>query len=203
MTITIAAYGPGAGKAVFAGLRACEKIGRQSIGGFAALRCSSHAGRLFRAGTQRGGSATLFVEGERSGVEPPDEVGEAVAAGLISSGPDRPEPLSQFLLADPEAGIGTGHRLPIARSVQGRPLNLEVLEKLREGVGAIKAVGILMKLNPQSDCGLIAVDLAGVVAECNSERVLGRPDVYVAKRRAASGKATVIAMQNAIFPTKS
>jgi hypothetical protein len=200
MTITIAAYGPRAGRAVFDGLRACERIGRQSIGGFVALAAITSRGALLRASTQRGGTGTLFVDGEASGVEPPEEFAEAVAAGLISSGPDRPEPLSQFLPADAKVGIVAGHRLPNARSVDGGPLNGEVLARLAEGVGAEAAVTSVMDRNPEADCGLIAVDLLGGVAARNSARVLRRPDVHVAMREDARIGARVIAMQNAILP---
>ena len=57
-----------------------------------------------------------------------------------------------------------------------------------------------MARNPESDCGLIAIDLKGNVFHCNSARVLGRPDVHVAIRREYRLRAAVIAMQNAIFP---
>src|SRR5580700_10497992 len=103
MTIAIAAAGTNAGRAVFEGLKAAEKIGTQSIGGFVAFAALTKSGALERAGTQRGGSSTLFIDGDRNCVEPPRLVGEAVAAGLISSGPDRPTPLSQFVTA--AAGI--------------------------------------------------------------------------------------------------
>lgn len=200
MTITIAACGPCAGRAVFEGLRHCERIGRQSIGGFVALAAIGRDGLVLRAETQRGGSGTLFIEGELSGAEPPDELAEAIAAGLISSGPDRPEPLSQFMPANGKAGLVAGHRLPNARSVDGRPLNSEVLDLMEGGMGAEAAVDAVMSRNPESDCGLIAVDLLGGVAARNSARVLGRPDVHVAKRHDATIGATVIAMQNAIRP---
>ena len=198
MTITIAAYGPRAGRAIFEGLRFCERIGRLSIGGFAALGAIAQDGVVLRAETQRGGSSTLFVEGEKTGAEPPPDLAEATVAGLISSGPDRPNPLSQFLPIDAKVGIVAGHRIPNARSVDGSSLNSEVLAKMAAGAGAEEAVTTVMARNPESDCGLIAVDLAGGVFHCNSARVLRRPDVHVAIRRHAG--AAVIAMQNAIFP---
>jgi hypothetical protein len=200
MTITIAACGPRAGRAIFEGLRSCERVGRLSIGGFVALGAITRDGAPLRAETQRGGASTLFVEGEKTGAEPPLELAEAIVAGLISSGPDRPNPLSQFLPVDPKVGLVAGHRIPNARSVDEGPLNSEVLGKMAAGAGAEEAVTAVMARNPEADCGLIAVDLKGGVFHANSARVLRRPDVHVAIRRDARIGAVVIAMQNAISP---
>jgi hypothetical protein len=64
MTIGIAAWGPDAGHAVFEALKVAEKVGRGSIGGFAVFVAITSDGRVIRAETQRGGTATLFLQGE-------------------------------------------------------------------------------------------------------------------------------------------
>ena len=202
MTIAIAAAGPHAGRAVFEGLRAAEKIGTQSIGGFVSFVALTRGGEIVRFDTQRGGSSTLFVDGERCGVEPPPPVADASAAALISSGPDRPVPLSQFVTADASGGLVSGHRLPTALSVNGKPMNLEALEHLLAGRTAKEAVDIVVGENPAADCGLIAVDLVGRVHARNSERVIGRPDVHQAEMTLDDPVAKVIALQNAIQPYK-
>ena len=120
MTIGIGAIGPNAGLAVFKGLQAAERVGTGSIGGFAVFAAISEDGPLFMSETQRGGTATLFTAGETSGVLPPSEIAAAPYAAVMSSGPDRPAPLSQFLAADPAIGLVTGHRLPNARGARRR-----------------------------------------------------------------------------------
>jgi hypothetical protein len=156
MTIGIAAWGPDAGHAVFAALTAAEKVGRGSIGGFAVFVAITGDGRVIRAETQRGGTATLFLNGETTGTNPPDEAGAAPLAALMSSGPDRPEPLAQFVVADGRAGLVTGHRLPNAAAVSGRPLNAEILELMRTGSAPADAVRQVLEANPHADAGVIA-----------------------------------------------
>ena len=90
MTIGIAAHGPNAGLAVVRALAAVEAIGRGAIGGFVSLVAIGVDGRIERAVIQRGGSATLF--GAAGHV--PSSIATSRVVGLMSSGPDRPEPLS-------------------------------------------------------------------------------------------------------------
>jgi hypothetical protein len=127
---------------------------------------------------------------------------EAEAAALISSGPDRPMPLSQFVPADIAGGLVTGHRLPTALSINGKPMNREALEHLLAGRAAKEAVDLVVGENPASDCGLIAVDPSGQVYGRSSVRVLGRPDVHQAEMSLDKPMAKVIAFQNAIQPYK-
>jgi hypothetical protein len=197
MTIGIAARGPNAGLAVFRSLRASERVGTGSIGGFATFAVITTDGKLLRHETQRGGTSTLFIEGEVTGTEPPPEVAAATRAAVISSGPDRPQP-EKFLSADPLAGLVTGHRMPIAMGVDGVAVNQQVLDLMKEGKAAQIAVDIVLDRNPKVDAGLIAIDRNGEVYGRNSARVLRRPDL--AEARASREGASVIVFYNAIRP---
>ncbi|MGD9537453.1 MAG: hypothetical protein AB7P52_16860 [Alphaproteobacteria bacterium] len=203
MTIALGASGPRAGLAVFRALQAAERVGTGSIGGFAAFAAISARGELMRHETQRGGASTLFTAGETTGVEPPDAVANAVVAGVIASGPDRPEPLAQFVPADARAGLVTGHRLPQSAGRDGRPLNLAALENLIKGMPADVAVRTVMEANPEADAGLLAVDLRGGVAAFNSVRVERRYDLGHARRESRAHGAVAEALQNSIRPFPS
>ena len=111
MTIGIAAFGPNAGRAILLGLRAAERVGTGAIGGFVAFAGVTRE-RVLRAETQRGGTRGLFGGAGLAALSA--ELAGAPCAGLISSGPDRPEPLAQFVAARAGVGIVTGHRLPNA-----------------------------------------------------------------------------------------
>lgn len=203
MTIGIIASGPNAGLAVFRALSAVERIGSGAIGGFAAFAAIDGTGSLFRAETQRGGTATLFVAGEETGVRPPPAVAAATMAAVMASGPDRPAPLSQFVAASAEAGLVTGHRLPNATGVNGRAVNLEVLERLSEGMTAMEAVQRVMADNPEADAGVIACDRHGRVGACNSRRVAARPDLGHHRREDRATGAVAEVLHNAIAPVES
>jgi uncharacterized protein DUF6963 len=200
VTIGIGAFGPRAGLAVYQALRVAERVGRGAIGGFATYAAITADGRLLRAETQRGGGSTLFTDGETTGVEPPEEVASAIAAGVISSGPDRPAPLTQFLPSDGAAGLVTGHRLPNAKNAGGQPINEEILALLRSGRTAREAVDAVLDRNANSDTGIIAVDRSGQVYSRNTARVLRRPDLGHARREHGSPKAVVEVLHNAIRP---
>lgn len=200
MTIGIAASGPGAGLAVFRALAAVERVAEGAIGGFAVFVVIDAAGTVHRAETQRGGTATLFTDGEATGVAPPPIVAEARIAGVMSSGPDRPEPLEQFLPARSGVGLVTGHRLPNAIGPRGRPLNIEVLERLAAGDDARTAVETVLDSDPEADAGVIAVDATGHVHGANSARVARRPDLGHARRSDPAGAAVVEVLHNAIHP---
>ncbi|MBM3517007.1 MAG: hypothetical protein FJX56_03785 [Alphaproteobacteria bacterium] len=200
MTIGIGAFGPNAGRAVFDALRAAERIGTGAIGGFVTFAAIAEDSEVLRAETQRGGSSTLFVEGETTGVEPPERLARARIAGLISSGPDRPSPLSIYLLADPSAGLVSGHRIPRAESGAARAMNEEVMDLLRAGQAAAEAIDAVIGANPSADVGLIAIDKAGRAHARNTERVSRRPDLGHARREDAASKAVVEVLHNAIRP---
>ncbi|MER8444705.1 hypothetical protein NKH52_16030 [Mesorhizobium sp. M1066] len=197
MTIGIAACGPNAGLAIYRSLRAVERVGSGSIGGFATFAAITVDGKLLRHETQRGGTSTLFIEGEITGTDPPPQVAAATRAAVISSGPDRPEP-EKFLSADPLAGLVTGHRMPIASGVDGIAVNQQVLDLMKGGQPAQVAVDTVMDRNPEVDAGLIAIDRNGQVYGRNSARVLRRPDL--AEARASREGASVVVFYNAIRP---
>ncbi len=197
MTICIAAHGPNAGLAICRGLRAAERVGAGSIGGFAAFGAITAEGRLLRHETQRGGTSTLFIDGEITGTEPPPEVATATFAAVISSGPDRPEP-EKLLSADPLVGLVSGHRMPNTTGVDGIPVNQQVLDLMRAGQSARAAVDAVLDRNPWVDAGLVAIDRRGLIYGRNSARVLRRPDI--AEASASRAGASVVAFYNAIRP---
>lgn len=202
MTIGILAVGPNAGLAVFNALSAAEKVGTGAIGGFASFAVIDANGSLIRAETQRGGTTTLFTDGERTGAEPPPAVAAARMAAVMSSGPDRPSPLSQFVAGEAGVGLVTGHRLPNEAGHDGRAVNLQALAHLANGQSAREAVEKAIRDNPDCDAGLIACDLAGGVHALNSRRVGARPDLGHARRTDRSG-AVVEVLHNAIRPVTS
>ena len=201
MTIGIGAIGPNAGLAVFKGLQAAERVGTGSIGGFAVFAAISEDGRLFMSETQRGGTATLFTAGETSGVLPPSEIAAAPYAAVMSSGPDRPAPLSQFLAADPAIGLVTGHRLPNAAGRAGIALNKAVLALMGRGMSAQVALAEVLDAEPDADAGMIALGKGLGIAARSSRLVEGRPDLGAARRVAE--EATVEVLHNAIKPHAS
>jgi hypothetical protein len=200
MTIGIAAVGPNAGRAVFEALAAVERVSRGAVGGFAAFVAITADGRMLRFATQRGGTRTLFVEGETTGVGPPPEVAAARIAGVMSSGPDRPKPLDQFVPADERGRLVTGHRLPNVAGVNGEAINVEVLRAMGDGLSAKDAVDRALDANPEADAGLIAVDTEGRIYARNSARVERRPDIGGARREDAVSGSLVEVLHNAIFP---
>lgn len=197
MTIGIGAAGPNAGFAVFRALAAAEAVGTGAIGGFAVFAALTADGRVFRTETQRGGTATLFTEGETTGTAPPPEIASAPFAALMSSGPDRPAPLAQFLAAS-EAGLVTGHRLPNTPGPDGRPVNEAVLAAMTGGMSAEQALARVLDGDPEVDAGMIALGPGRGLAARNSRLVAARPDLGSAQL--AAGNAAVAVLHNAIRP---
>lgn len=165
MTIGIATRGPRAGLAAWRALLAAELLGRGEIGGFCVFAWRGRDGCLHHATTQRGGTSGLVL---------PDGWAEAGHAALISSGPDRAEPLTQFLPGDPALGFVTGHRLPASPLPDGRPVNLAALEAM----GQLTQAGLeaLLAQGPAMDAGLICLPWQGPVLAANAPRVEGRDD---------------------------
>lgn len=200
MTIGIAVTGRCAGLAAFEALRAVERVSRGAIGGFVSFVVIGAEGSLLRAETQRGGTRTLFTAGETTGVCPPPAFAEARYAALMSSGPDRPDPLAQFTPGDAKAGLVTGHRLPNMPGVDGTPLNQAVLRRLAGGSPPAQAVEAELARNPEADAGLIALNLDGAIHLANSAFVARRPDLGSALLQDRDSGGAVAVLHNAIHP---
>ena len=194
MTIGMVAIGPAAGAGIIAGLRGVEKIGRGAIGGFVSLAILSDDGRLLRANVQDGGAEALFSN------EIPHEIAQAQLAGLISSGPNRPEPLSQFITAKTGVGIVTGHRMPQTKGKDKIPLNSVVLAEMASGKDPQAAIDHVLHLYPDIDAGFLAVSVHGRIGIGNCDSVLARGDQGMGILNVKSGAAKVATIHNAIFP---
>lgn len=149
-------------------LRAVEAIGSGAIGGFAVFHWRGADGVLRHAVTQDQGSLTL---------EPPPGWQEARHAAIISSGPNRPEPLIQFVPGCPETGFVTGHRLPTSLLPDGRVLNSAALAAMAAGGFGQSDLQALLDSGPALDAGLICLPLEGPVLIANSPRVESRDDI--------------------------
>jgi hypothetical protein len=197
MTIGIAAFGPEAGLAVIRALAAVEAVGRGAIGGYVAYVALLDDGRLVRAETQRGGTASLFGNGA---ADIPGEIASAHIAGLMSSGPDRPEPLSQFVPAAPGVGLVTGHRMPNTIGRSGVNVNDEVLALMSRGVSVAEAVDAVAAQNPDVDAGFIALSMDGSIHARNTEHVARKGDVGSEVMRGGAGDPAVAVLHNGIKP---
>jgi hypothetical protein len=201
MTIGLAVTGQDAGLAAFKALAAVERVARGAIGGFVSFVVITGDGRLVRAQTQRGGTTTLFVAGETTGVGPPAEIAHARFAALMSSGPDRPEPLAQFTPGDPAVGLVTGHRLPnVPGEGSDTPLNMAVLRRLKAGEEPRSAVAAELDAHPGADAGLIVLDRQGRLFAQNSAFVAARGDLGFAILEDPARGHRVAVLHNAIHP---
>lgn len=189
MTIGVAAYGPGAGAAVRTAALAAELLGHGAIGGFAVFAILDAHGRVRQTACQRGGIAALDL---------PASWLDARHAALIESGPDRPEPLTQFLPGADGVGLATGHRLPNRPGADGTPLNAAVLRLMAAGISAADAVGRVLQANPEVDAGLIALSATGEIGWGNTPRVARRPDQGQAWRD--NGACRLAVLHNSIYP---
>lgn len=197
MTIGIAASGPWAGAGVLAGLQAVEMVGRGAIGGFVGLAVLTLDRRLVRAETQKGGTHGLFPEAT------PDEILTAPLAALISSGPDRPTPLSQFVAGDADVGLVTGHRFPQTIKRDGQPLNGTILEAMRRGSSPQRAVDDVIDETPEFDAGFIALSAQGAFGIGNMPSVLRRSDQGAVQSSCSETGSAAAAIHNAIQPHKA
>ena len=200
MTIGIAATGENAGLAIFRALKAVEAVGSGCIGGFVSLAAVTGDGELVRAVTQRGGTSTLFVVDERTGTDPPPRVAAAPIAALMSSGPDRPEPLAQFVAGDARTGLVTGHRFAHARGANGVPFNQDVLARMMHGAKVGNAVDDVVDENSHADVGLIGIDVHGSIHARNTERVAARVDAGSADYSDDIVGPSISILHNAIHP---
>ena len=168
MTIGIAIRGPRAGLAAIATLRSVELLGRGAIGGFCVFAFRDPDGEFHYATTQDGGTA---------GLDLPNGWDQTDLAALISSGPNRPEPLTQFLPTRTDVGLVTGHRLPNSRLSDGIPINQRALELMGQNVLDNTTLQQLVDQAPAMDAGLICLPPTGPCLIANSPRVTGRDDV--------------------------
>ncbi|WP_407158460.1 DUF6963 family protein [Bradyrhizobium sp. STM 3557] len=173
MTIGIACAGADPVAAVVAAGLGAELAGRGAIGGFAVLAILDAAGELHHTSVQRGGVSELVI---------PPAWGSANIAALISSGPDRPEPLIQFLPGKSGHGLVTGHRLPNTIGADGVALNVAALRLIETGRAPQDAIDDVLRSAPEADAGLIAVKSSGTIGFANSARVARRPDLGAAYR---------------------
>lgn len=194
MTIGIAASGRWAGAAILSGLRAVEEVGRGAIGGFVSLAVLTEEQKLLRAETQDGGAQSLF-DGP-----PSNDILQARWAGLISSGPNRPAPLSQFVAALPSVGIVTGHRFPHARTNDGQALNSLILSIMQAGSPPQGAVDDVIARHPDFDAGFLALSVHGEIGLGNMSSVASLKDQGSFKTRCAETGNMVATLHNAIRP---
>ena len=200
MTIGIAAHGYHAGLAVFRALRAVESVGSGCIGGFVSFAAITSDGELVRSATQRGGTSTLFVVDERTGTDPPPGAASAPIAALMSSGPDRPEPLSQFVAGEPGTGLVTGHRFAHAQGADGVAFNQDALNRMVAGASVDCAVEAVLDENRHSDVGLIGIDVHGNIHARNTDVVSSRIDGGSADHLGDAAGPSISILHNAILP---
>ena len=210
MTIGIGASGPHAGEAVFEALKHVERatlgeIGSGSIYGFAVYTAITKEGKMITYTTQRGGTTTLVTSGEEIGLRPERDALEARVAGVISSGPNRPEPLTQALAAKASVGLVTGHRVPLALCIKTKqPVNSRVLLLMEQGMKPQDAANkVINEDNPHIDAGVIAVNIAGEIGVVNSPRILKRADLNHSRAEDKATGSIVEVINNEIFPPKA
>lgn len=197
MTIGIAASGHWAGAGILSGLRAVEEVGRGAIGGFVSLAVLTEDQKLLRAETQEGGAQGMF-DGP-----PSDDILQARWAGLISSGPNRPAPLSQFVAAFPRVGLVTGHRFPHARTNDGQALNSLVLSMMQSGRLPQGAVDDVIARHPDFDAGFLALSVHGEIGLGNMPAVASLKDQGSLTTRCTKTGNTVATLHNAIRPHRA
>lgn len=168
MTIGIASFGPRSVTAIFNAVLAAELLGRGAIGGFAVFAILDTGGKLHHRWTQDGGVSALDI---------PSSWKDATIAACISSGPNRPEPLIQFLPGEDGRGLVSGHRLPHAPNAGNVPINQAVLARLNAGDTPQAAIDAEFERCPEIDAGLIAVTGNGKLGWANSARVRRRSDL--------------------------
>ncbi|WP_420565534.1 DUF6963 family protein [Thalassobaculum sp.] len=193
MTIGIGAFGRKAGAAVLAAWAEAERRATGSLHGFAVFTVLGTDGAPVSLECQRGGLATIREQAEALA-----RMAEAEVAGVITSGPDRSEPLSQFLAAG-RAGLVTGHRLPNLATADGPPANRAALALLEKGLAPRHAVEAVLDGNPGLDAGLIAVTRSGI-GLADSAHVQGRDDLGRALIFAEDRRYGLGLLHNSITP---
>lgn len=188
MTIGVAASGPNAGAAVRAAVLGAELLGRGAIGGFAVYGMLDEQRRVRHRVTQHGGITSLSL---------PDSWLEAQCAAAISSGPDRLEPLEQFLPGIDGVGLVTGHRLPNSPDGSGVPVNQAVLARMAAGDSPQQAVDAVLDAHPEVDAGMIALSADGRLGCGDSRRVRARADHGMCSRD--NGHCRITLLHNSIY----
>lgn len=168
MTVGIACFGDDPVRAAIRAVLGAELLGRGAIGGFAVVAMLDEEGIFHYASVQRGGVSAIDI---------PLQWARAVVAAVISSGPDRPEPLVQFLPGRDQVGLVTGHRLPNTLGADARPLNMMALDLLTAGQSPQSAVDTVLDGEPEADAGLIAINVSGAIGVRNTARAARRPDL--------------------------
>jgi hypothetical protein len=164
-----------------------ELLGRGAIGGFAVFAILDAQGAVHHRVSQRGGINALDL---------PPEWLQARHAAVISSGPDRPEPLVQFVPGVDQVALVTGHRSPHLPGRGGLAVNRLALDRIVAGASPQEAVDATLADNPESDVGLVALDIHGRLGWGNSERVLRRDDRGSCHRD--NGEARIALLHNSI-----
>jgi hypothetical protein len=203
MTIGIAAWGPNAALATLLALQAAERVGTGAIGGFVSWVAlgGDACDQVWRSETQRHGTSGLF---DAKGIGAmPTAWSKARCAGLMSSGPDRPEPLAQFTPALAKVGLVTGHRLPNNPTGNGIPMNVQVLQSMAQGQAPSEALELSLRQWPETDGGIIALNPEGDFAIGNTDAVKRRKDLGSATLGSREQGALVAVIHNSITPNKS
>ncbi|MDZ5453142.1 DUF6963 family protein [Labrys sp. ZIDIC5] len=198
MTIGIAAFGAEAGRAVWAAWAEAERLGKGDLHGFAVFYALAPDGEPVGLECQRGGLETIRAQWSTR----PDLAWMMASplAAVITSGPDRPEPLTQFLVVS-RRGFVTGHRLPNIAGASDVPVNREALSLIERGVHPDEAVRMVLQANPRVDAGLIAVTPHAIGLE-DSERVRERTDRGRAHVLATDGRYGLALLHNSIEPAE-
>ncbi|XWN23868.1 MAG: hypothetical protein RDA78_09830 [Roseibium sp.] len=123
-------------------------------------------------------------------------------AALISSGPNRPVPLAQFVAAKPGVGLVTGHRFPQMPADDGIPLNAHVLGAMERGQTPQMAIAEVVDRFPDHDAGFVALSIDGTIAVGNMPAVLLRRDHGCAARTLQNPPVSVATIHNAIHPKR-
>nr|WP_319384314.1 hypothetical protein [uncultured Roseibium sp.] len=132
----------------------------------------------------------------------PENMLGAPFAALISSGPNRPVPLAQFVAAKPGVGLVTGHRFPQMPADDGIPLNTHVLAAMERGQSPQMAIDAVIDRFPDHDAGFVAVSIDGTIAAGNMPAVLLRRDHGCAARTLLNPPVSVATIHNAIHPIR-
>lgn len=122
--------------------------------------------------------------------------------GLISSGPNRPEPLSDSVAAEPAVGIVTGHRMPNTGTAEGPLVNSLVIRPIREGADPKSAIDEVIVRRPEMDAGFVAVSIDGNVGLGNTPALLSLGGCGSGVLCAGAGGQRVATTHNSVQPQR-